>query len=301
MNNWSRIRHMDRPMHGNTAIKCWKHANVAEFKEITVREMKYCYDHQIKINENIRYLSSVEKTNSVAAILNGNTDYTEDDVTYVINDAGFRSNCQINQDSSLTLGVFGCSFTFGVGMPAQDIYPYLFGNHLGCIVHNYGVPGGGIDRATRYYSHVSKYQKFDYVIFLVPHTGRMELPKIGGFDEVYSLNVIPNWVSTNKTDKEQAERIYAALDDNFFEFTTLKNIDQCVGIAKAHNTKIYFSSWDIPTYDLLYDYLGEDSGMLLPEFTTEWNNNQTKRARDGVHPGPRAHQDFFNRSLPYLK
>jgi hypothetical protein len=300
IDHWSGLKYWRKSMHKGNAIRLWKFDNIDEFKELTMRDMKWAY--QTRSSGLMQYTDQYEQTQSIEAIARGYTNYNENDVDYFINDGGFRGNWHLGTHAMSTLGVFGCSFTFGVGLPEKDIYPHIIGRHLDCQVFNFGVPGGSINRATRYFSLASKFQKFDYAIFLVPHAGRMEMPSITK-DTLYSMNVIPNWETADANEEEKRKQVYRALDDNFFEFDTLKNINQCIDIAKANNTKIYFSSWDIPTYDLIYDYLGEDSGMLLPWFEViEFHTKEKKNlARDGAHPGPASHLNFYKRSIPYLK
>lgn len=300
MSDWLGLRYWNTPHHRNNAITMWKHDSIEDFKKMTMHEMKWTYES--RASGVMRYTDQYEREKSLEAIKNGYTNYADQDFEYIINEAGFRGPWQLGDNTSPALGVFGCSFTFGVGLPDYDSYPYLIGNNLGCQVYNFGVPGGSMNRATRYYSLASSYQKFDYVIFLVPHIGRMEVPRMFG-DHVSCMNVIPNWESSDKTEEVKRKEIYKALDDDYFEYDTLRNVMQCVTLAKANNTKIYFSSWDMPTYDLIYDYLGADSGMMLPWFEVLEFQKGTRSnlARDGAHPGPMSHATFAQRSMVYLK
>lgn len=299
--DWRGLRFWNESRHSNLSIKFWKENNLSELNALLMHDMKQTYS--TRASGVMQYTDNYEREKSEEAVRNGYTNYKEDSFEYFINDCGFRGNWNIGTEQK-SIGFFGCSFTFGVGLPEQDVYTTLFSNHLGCKPYNFGVPGGSMNRATRYYSLVSKYQKFDYVVFLVPHIGRLELPRFDEYDNVgYVMNVMPNWQNADKNEEQYRMRLYSALDDSYFEFDTIRNVNHCVNIAEANNTKIFFSSWDMPTYDLIYDYLGKDSGMILPWFEVLEFQRHTKTnlARDGEHPGPVSHSMFLERSIPYLK
>ena len=245
-------------------------------------------------------LEQEEKEKSEQAMKDQLTTYSENDVTYYVNECGFRGDWKLGEQNDNVLGVFGCSFTYGIGTAEQDLFSSLIANHLNCQAFNFGVPGGSFNRACRYYSVVSKYQKFKYVIFVIPHIGRLEFPKYK--DKVLTtMNIIPNWVSKNREDEKFREKVYSVFDDDYLKFDTLRNLEHAISISQHNNTKIYFSSWDIPTYDLIHDFLGADSNMLLPWFQFNRDVSIVPRARDGDHPGLVCNHQFYERSIPYLK
>jgi hypothetical protein len=253
-------------------------------------------------DSSVLYTASPEREASEIAIAAGTTNYKAEDVIYYFNDHGFRGTEKIGDNSSPSVGTFGCSFTFGIGLPADDTYPMLFGKHLGSRVYNFGVPGGSMNKATRYYSLASQYQHFDHVIFLIPHIGRMEIPR--EYKNVpYGTNLIPNWKFTSPIDEAMRRRTYTVFDNMFLEYDTLRNISHCINIARANNTKIYFSSWDPTTFEVLRRYLGDDTNMIIPYFQTiEFSRPvRINMARDGFHPGAESQLQFLNKAIPYLK
>lgn len=296
MTKWSGLRWWQESAHKKIAISLWKTESGDQLQKHLLNEMKCIYDVDTKLPGIIKYTDSYEHTRSANAISNGHTQYKEEDVSYTINDYGFRGKWRLEDRSKPSLAAFGCSFTFGIGIADQDLYVNKMAAHLDCLPYNLGVPGGSMDKATRFYARISEYQHFDYVVFLIPTLGRMEIPNTS--NNKPTLDLIPNWTSINMPDERRRKAIYSVLDDNFFEYSTIANVNSCIQIAKRHNTQIYFSSWDMPTYDLIYDYLGKDSGHLLPFF--EILQLGTNMARDGTHPGPDSHSNFFERSVAYI-
>jgi len=294
----SDLKFWNESKHNPAVTKFWKSNSVNELRTNLFNEMKM----QFRISRPgvFPFTDDNEESISRQAKLTGITNYEISDVSYTINGAGFRGDWDFSNSADRNIAFFGCSFTFGIGLPVQDLFSTLIGKELGASVLNFGAPGGSFSKAARIYSQVSKYQKLDQVVFVVPHTGRFEVP-ITHNNAVSMSNMIPNWPFANKDDERMRLKLYEALDDNFLEMETLRNIDHCVSIAKANGTKIYFSSWDMPTYDTLYEHLGKDSGMMLPWFQVVELKTQTGLARDGRHPGPESNRIFATKSLRYLK
>lgn len=63
-------------------------------------------------------------------------------ITYKINEQGFRTP-QFNTEGSIVC--FGCSYTYGVGLPEEDTWPSILRRHYKIPVCNLGIPGNGLD------------------------------------------------------------------------------------------------------------------------------------------------------------
>lgn len=298
MSEWTGLRYWNEGRHNKDIVKYWKVSTPGEFKHFGWQEMHRIYGGQLP--GKLPYTDGYEKEKSFKAVQDKTTNYKLDDVVYTINDYGFRGDWELGYEGR-SIGFFGCSFTFGIGVADYDMFPTHFARHLNCQAFNFGVPGGSTSRAVRYYSIASKLQKFNYVVFMLPHAGRFEMPYYfnNGSYCLEPKNMIPNWPSINKDDEYQRLQVYKALDDNYLAYDTIRAIDHAMHIAKTNNTQIYFTSWDMEVYDILYDYLGESSGNLLPWFHAKWEG--CPLARDGAHPGPDNHTRFFRKSIPYLK
>lgn len=297
-NNWTGLRYWPRSQeHNSDIIKLWRQDTIDDVKTMLWEEMKWTYGDRLPGLH--LYTDRYEAEKSKNAIKEKLTNYSEKDVDYFVNDFGFRGNWTLDNRENV-LATFGCSFTYGIGVAEKDQYGSLIADHLDCQLFNFGVPGGSFNKACRYYSIVSKYQQFKYVIFVIPHIGRFEIPKYKD-KTLTTMNMIPNWESKDRIEEAFRQQFYKAFDDNYLKFDTLRNIDHVISIAKSNQTQIYFSSWDVPTYDLLYDYLGGDSNMILPWFEFNRNTNIELRGRDGDHPGPTSHSKFYKRLIEYIE
>lgn len=271
---------------------------------------EWLFNYGVEFPTTIDYLNDLEKTNSLEAMSKGITAYTDKPTfNYKINSLGFRGDWELEDNNYVKIGFFGCSFTYGVGIAEEDLYVTLITNELSkklgktCKAYNFGIPGAPAGKITRYYSMLSNFIKFDYVICLMPHTGRIEYPIIRNDKEV-SWNIIPNWSETNIQDEKFRLKFYETIDNKFLNSDYIRNINHCETIAKLNNSKIYFSSWDQVSYECLYNYyINRDPSKLLPWFQAlEYHiNPRILLGRDGIHPGPRSHLEFSKRALEYIK
>lgn len=70
-------------------------------------------------------------------------------LSYRINRHGFRGDELPTEPKPRSIMAFGCSNTFGFGMPEGQIWPTLVGNTLKMRCYNMGYPAGSLDKAFR--------------------------------------------------------------------------------------------------------------------------------------------------------
>ena len=78
-----------------------------------------------------------------------NSDGSVTEIKYRINNSGFRG-AHFTSDPALVF--FGCSFTFGIGMHEEKVWPTKTSKHFNLQCCNLGIPGHGLD----YYSLYTK-------------------------------------------------------------------------------------------------------------------------------------------------
>jgi len=303
--NWTGYKRWNTNHVGNEQL--WAHSTQSEIAAQLKNEWTAIYKDK-SFPGTVAYLDDLEKLNSLKTIEDGLSAYTDASaVDYRSNLLGFRGDWNLDDTDDVKVGFFGCSFTYGVGIAEQDLFSTIITNGLSeklgksCKIYNCGVPGASAGKATRYYAMLSKLINFDYVIFLMPHTGRMEYPILRE-NRAIGWNIIPNWADTDIKGEKLRSNFYKAIDDNFLNNDYLRNIHHCESIAKFYNSKIYFTSWDQSSYDYIYKYyITQDASKLLPWFQSLEYISRKLLARDGLHPGPRSHIEFAKRALEYIK
>jgi hypothetical protein len=251
-----------------------------------------------------KYLSPYEEEISLKAIQDGKTQMKLDDVEYCINPAGYREPKSIKQMHNST-GVWGCSYTFGVGVPEKDLYCSLLSEKLQTPIHNFGIPGAGIQKITKSFIVNNNFFKFKTAFFVMPSLYRFEHASFSNYDtpnevfsdKISSFDFIPNSVPKHNKDLARKVRMFYELhDDAFFFMEFYKNLELIKQNAEINNTKLYFTTWCEASYKFCLEY-------KIPGFSTvqflENNENMIHGsiqdfARDGFHPGIRSHQATAN-------
>lgn len=94
-------------------------------------------------------------------------------ITYKFNSHAFRSE-EFDPDAN-NLVTLGCSFTMGVGLPVQDVWPSRLGQTLNLRVCNFGWGGYAADSCFRLADYWIPQLKPRLVVLLNPPRGRMEI------------------------------------------------------------------------------------------------------------------------------
>lgn len=94
------------------------------------------------------------------------------DITYKFNSLGFRCNEFTNDPSIMFLG---CSFTCGVGLPLETIWPEIVAKEFRMNCANLGIGGGAADTAFRLCLGYIDKIKPKAVVYLPPPGVRVEL------------------------------------------------------------------------------------------------------------------------------
>jgi hypothetical protein len=93
-------------------------------------------------------------------------------ITYRFNNIGFRGD-DIELETPC-LCAFGCSFTMGIGLPQNSVWPWLVGNALGLKVYNFSLGGASADWCFRMAEYWVPKLKPKLAIFCAPPPERTE-------------------------------------------------------------------------------------------------------------------------------
>lgn len=99
-------------------------------------------------------------------------------ITYKINQEGFR--CEEFVDDVPCMIALGCSYTFGTGLPVEDLWSTIVGSALGLRVYNLAWGGNSIDTCFRLARYWIPKLRPTVVMMLTPPMARIELLTISG-------------------------------------------------------------------------------------------------------------------------
>lgn len=219
---------------------------------------------------------------------------------YRINKYGFRNELMpLYIQQFADIGAFGCSYTFGQGLPNDMLWHSIVAKKLNKTVLNFGNPGASIVSILDIFAIVTKHIKINTALILLPSYNRLQIAKISDYNELGILSCVPN--SRGRFNSfygfDDADILKVIPEDELVK--QAKNaIYQTEFLAKTRNIKLFFSSWDLDTYTCM-----EEMSLTHAKLLPVWYSPQDltdDRARDYRHPGPGHHKFFADRILPII-
>jgi hypothetical protein len=180
-------------------------------------------------------------------IKNGNKDYGTEDIDYEMNEYSFRTSSETNNiKKKNTIACFGCSQTFGAGLPWNETWPSILNKFIGneWDVRNYGYCGASNDMISRcIHNYTIKYNP-SYICVFFPETLRMELfsQNKNDFD-----NFLPTEIDQIKKYNLEKWKYYRAYREIANEengmYNFIKNFKFIDMLCKTKNIPWFWSTW----------------------------------------------------------
>jgi hypothetical protein len=190
-------------------------------------------------------------------------------ITYKFNSNAFRS--EEFDPAADNLVALGCSFTMGVGLPIQTVWPSLLGDALNLHVCNLGWGGFAADSCFRMAEYWIPYLNPKLVVFLVPNKPRLEI-----IVDEHTGNAVRLMAGTVEHHPRLNEFIkhWFGQDEN----SRLNNKKNQLAVeAICHQLGIPFLCYEVP------QEMGKASVV--------------DHARDTLHTGPTAHKIFTEKII----
>jgi hypothetical protein len=217
------------------------------------------------------------------------------ELTYKLNNHGFRCDDFNRQDSSSGFLVGGCSHTFGIGMPYDATWGYFVNEKLGGEkFFNVGISAGNIyTNSFNIHQFVSKYGKPKGIFLFLPNFGRT-----------------PHFeVSNTNISFQRTLLFYEPKEKN------LQDLQKFLKLNEMRNLEIFCNMLDIPfiwsTWDFSIDDMLQRDNLQNTFFTNyvrfgdymsykglDQKNARYprywKKARDKIHMAERDHLNVAN-------
>jgi hypothetical protein len=226
--------------------------------------------------------------------------WTYEQFNYAINDFGFRGD---SLSEEIDLAAFGCSFTFGTGLPKGMLWHTLLARELDMSVMNFGLPARSIQSIVDMFLIISKHIKIKNAVFLMPSLTRLQFAKTHPETKLINhLNTCVDYHSAiNKIYGIDEGQIYRAVPDEEMYKICKNQIYVLEYIARERGVKVYLSSWEEETYNFIKQ-MNLESITVLPmwrSLSMDFANND--KARDMHHPGPAHHALWANKIKGYIQ
>ena len=218
---------------------------------------------------------------------------------YIINSYGFRGN---DTPLETDLAAFGCSFTFGSGLPENMLWHNVLAKKLNTTCANFGIPSCSIESIVDIFLIASKHVTIKKAIFLLPSIERLQIAKkLGEGELVKYFNIMPSYSSAvNEFFEIYSDQIYRALPLEEIYKICKNQLYLLDHIAKERNIQVYMSSWDPKTYKFI-NQLDLDSVILPAWVSPSLEFANADLARDLKHPGFKHHELFIDNIIDYIK
>jgi hypothetical protein len=197
-------------------------------------------------------------------------------ISYRINSEGFR--CNEFDSSKPCMIALGCSFTIGIGLPVDVIWPELVGKELGLEVYNLAWGGNAIDTCFRLARYWIPKLKPTVVALLAPPRSRVEIATVPGIAPPVEV-FMPMSQSILARESAQYLKHWFGNEQNHF-INQEKNMLAIESIAAKNSAK--FAAIKVDTEaGCCHDHVGY--------------------ARDYLHSGPAGHRLLADSILGQLQ
>ena len=202
--------------------------------------------------------------------------WDEDSITYRVNSHGFRGDDlhPIKSDSFIALG---CSFTFGVGVTADQTWPSVLSKSLDMHGYNLGAPACGVETMFRVLQYWLPILKSKHVFLLTNPGVRREFFNMDFKPHMY--HTISAW-STGRYFPGDAHRF---LNEREASISKSRALYAIKGLCDSHNVSLDILETSVE--DVI-------DGLTRPLRTWEEpfrSTGQSNLGRDLLHPGPIYH------------
>jgi hypothetical protein len=187
-------------------------------------------------------------------------------ITYQINSHGFRCD-EFNKDPCIV--ALGCSYTVGIGLPVQDIWPSVVGKHLALPVVNLAWGGYSADSCFRLAEFWLPRLNPVQVVMLAPTVDRVEV--------VQSNQQAMTWMATNVPDSAKDHFLTDWMLNS--ENGRLNRLKNTLALAAfCQELQVPFYSYDVESF-------------------MHNSREQLEYARDYMHAGPLGHRILAERII----
>lgn len=167
---------------------------------------------------------------------------------YQHNLGGFRDS-EIETDVDVCY--FGCSITYGVGVPLEARWTNLVDKEFEFKSNNFGIPGSSTGEMFKLFMTTSRFIKMKKAIFLLPDIYRCTIPMlIEGTHQGGNMRIHPDYtrfVEKNDFLKKcgylnTCKHLYSLPDSYFIDKVKLE-IETIIYIAEVNQIELYFGTW----------------------------------------------------------
>lgn len=210
------------------------------------------------------------------------------DFSYVINEMGFRGKYPTPTTKDI-MGFFGCSITFGEGLPEEDNFPYQLSQHYNKESLNLGMCGASAHRIALIFQAATRIWDIETAIVTLPNWGRFHYVD----NDNNFMSIIPPHFHASIEGESVRKSIVKNFSDQYLMSATRDAASFIISVAKQNNIKLILGSWEQGTREILKAGVKYNAAPFV-------FNADIESARDNVHPGPTACSNYVKTIKHYI-
>jgi hypothetical protein len=209
----------------------------------------------------------------------------DEDTTYDINDYGLRGEVYENPDAI----AFGCSITFGIGVPESARWTNLLSNKTNKTIMNFGYPGGSVSSLCNNIIHYCMNNKMPKEIFCwFPDFFRSQVvvdkefykskthnPESNNLILYYCSPTIISHEDVVFMEVENRKYIEDSVSPHQLILNSINSIYALESFCLSNNIKLYWSTWDRPSA-LVMEELSKIEDFKIKNYTPFFPSNVKK-------------------------
>ena len=211
---------------------------------------------------------------------------------YDYNSFGFRDT-ELNSDVDICY--YGCSYSFGEGVPVEARWTNIVDNNLEFTSNNFCIPGSSPEDMLHLFMSTINFVNMKKAVFLFPDYYRYRMPICFSENDIRFMSLHPNFKElSTELQYQQAGKIMYMLPMEFWYDRFRKTLQTICHIAKLKNIKLYFSTWYYPNAADITEITKFYNVVNLPVFRSDGRGRDaiTKKMPGSGHPGINSHKNF---------
>jgi len=228
-----------------------------------------------------------------------NPRYSETEINYHYNENDFRipSRAYAPDNTKQIIACFGCSDTFGAGLPWKETWPAQLEQMLGekFVVKNYGLCGASSDQIVRLASIYLENNKPKALLCMLPDVFRREffennrnklsLKQFYHLDDITDSNQGLHTLKNINTMDWWAYKRLSKPENSIYNF--IKNVKFIEAVASSKNVPLYTFSWEEYLINAFYKKHFQSPSICIPtdQDIGDFKEADKIKARDICHSG----------------
>lgn len=258
-----------------------------------IQSSRIALENLNKLNQFVYYhVSEYKKEHQSFEIAKFTTEFSNkknSSWSYKINRYGYRgNNWNFNRD---TIGFFGCSFTFGIGV--EHSISDIVARELNVDTVNLGCPGSSIENVAKTFCSFVRHHPLKVAVITLPDYTRLFYPSYDRINKEWICsNLLVNMKNERNLEKVK-KSAYRYLNEDLLFSKLADTIDWIETTANANNITTFYSSWNEPTHEMVGQLVDQNRLIRYP--------NVVDKARDDGHPGPKTNEQWKNNIIEKIQ